>query len=402
MGTLPVPGAGGELLGVLDLQDVLALVRPAFVKLVSDFDFVHDFGPIELAQMDPATRARPVSEVMPEPHAVEEDSGLLRAYAFMRQHGLENVAVTDRSGKLVGIASQVDIGVGFLRTWLERSGGPMTAVGVSSAIFLIVLAAILLERGDRTIVAIGGAAVMVTAGLLLGFYDEQQALQATDFSTLGLLLGMMILVSLLKPTGLFEVLAVWAARASRGHPAMLVVLLGLVAAFLSMILYNVTTVVLLAPLTILIAGVLGISAVPLRMVEAILSNVGGVATLIGDPPNILFASASGLSLNAFLSHSLPAVLVIIPLVIGLVLAVIRRRLATTRDSTQALRGFRPDEAWTDRRTAQRVVIVLAGSLLLFLLQDALRLTPAFIALSMAAVALVWTQPSVDEFLKRID
>ena len=278
----------------------------------------------------------------------------------------------------------------------------MTPVVVSAAIFVVVLILILLERADRTIVAIGGAAAMVTAGMVLGFYDEQQALQAIDFSTLGLLLGMMILVSLLKPTGLFEVLAVWAARASRGHPARLVVLMGIVAAFLSMILDNVTTVVLLAPLTILIAEVLGISAIPLLMAEAILSNVGGVATLIGDPPNILIASASGLSFNDFLSHSLPVVLLIIPLVLGLVLVVFRRMLAKTKDTTQALLGFRPEEAWNDPKTARRVVIVLGAALLLFLLQDALSLTPAFIALSMAAVALVWTQPSVDEFLKRID
>ena len=138
------------------------------------------------------------------------------------------------------------------------------------------------------------------------------------------------------------------------------------------------------------------------MAEAVLSNVGGVATLIGDPPNILIASASGLSFNDFLSHSLPVVLLIIPLVLGLVLVVFRRMLAKTKDTTQALLGFRPEEAWNDPKTARRVVIVLGAALLLFLLQDALSLTPAFIALSMAAVALVWTQPSVDEFLKRID
>ena len=278
----------------------------------------------------------------------------------------------------------------------------MAPAAISSAIFLIVLVAILLERGDRTIVAIGGAATMVTAGLVLGYYDEQQALEAIDFSTLGLLLGMMILVSLLKPTGLFEVLAVWTARVSRGHPALLLVLLGVVAAFLSMILDNVTTVVLLAPLTILIAEVLSISAIPLLLAEALLSNVGGVATLIGDPPNILIASASGLSFNAFLTHSLPVVLLVVPIVIGLVLLVFRRSLIRTGDAAKALRGFRPEEAWNDRTTARRVVVVLGAALALFLLQDSLHLTPAYIALSMAAVALVWTQPPVDDFLKRID
>ena len=122
VGTLPVVSAEGELVGVLDMQDVLSLVLPPFVRLVSDYDFVHDFGPVEFAEMDDAMRARPVTQVMAEPHAVEQESGLLRAYAFMNQHGLENVPVTDDSGKLVGIASRVDIGVGFLRTWMEHHG----------------------------------------------------------------------------------------------------------------------------------------------------------------------------------------------------------------------------------------------------------------------------------------
>lgn len=146
----------------------------------------------------------------------------------------------------------------------------------------------------------------------------------------------------------------------------------------------------------------GISASPLLLAEAILSNVGGVATLIGGPPNILIASDSDLSFNDFLSHALPVALLIIPLVIGLVLLVFRRMLVKTKDTTQALPGMRLEEAWNDRTTAGRVVMVLAATLVLFLLQDVLRLTPTFIALSRAAVAWVWTQPPVDEFLKRID
>ena len=120
VGTLPVLSPGGELVGVLDMQDVLALVLPPFVQMVSDFDFVHDFGPVEFAEMDDAMRRRPVSKVMGKPHAVEQESGLLRAYAYMRQHGLENLPVTDDRGRLAGIASRVDIGRGFLRSWMEH------------------------------------------------------------------------------------------------------------------------------------------------------------------------------------------------------------------------------------------------------------------------------------------
>ena len=122
VGTLPVLSPGGELVGVLDMQDVLALVLPPFVQMVSDFDFVHDFGPVEFAEMDDAMRRRPVGEVMGKPHAVEQESGLLRAYAYMRQHGLEDLPVSDDRGRLVGIASRVDIGCGFLRSWMEHHG----------------------------------------------------------------------------------------------------------------------------------------------------------------------------------------------------------------------------------------------------------------------------------------
>ncbi len=122
VGTLPVLAADGKLLGMLDLQAVLNLVLPPFVRLVSDFDFVHDFGPVEFSEMDDAMRARKVSELMQPSHAIEESSGLLRAYAYMLQHDLGNVLVTDSEGRLVGIASRVDVGVGFLRSWMDHQG----------------------------------------------------------------------------------------------------------------------------------------------------------------------------------------------------------------------------------------------------------------------------------------
>ena len=180
---------------------------------------------------------------------------------------------------------------------------------ISGLIFAVSLYLIFAEKLNRTITAIAGAAAMVGAGLALGFYSEKEAIAAIDFNTLGLLLGMMILVALLEPTGFFQYLAIWAARLSRGRPVRLLVLLGTVTTVLSMFLDNVTTVVLIAPVTILISEILGVSAVPLLMAEALLSDTGGVATLIGDPPNVLIASAAGFSFNDFLTHALPIVLV---------------------------------------------------------------------------------------------
>ena len=164
----------------------------------------------------------------------------------------------------------------------------MAPLIVASVIFLGAILLILTERMDRAIVSFFGAVVMVAAGLLL---------------------GMMILVALLRPTGFLQYLATLAAARSRGNPVLLVVLLSLVTTVTSMFLDNVTTVVLIAPITILVCEILGLTPVPLLMAEALLSDTGGVATLIGDPPNVLIASAAGLSFNDFLTHALPVVVV---------------------------------------------------------------------------------------------
>ena len=120
IGTLPVLSDKGVVLGILNLQDVLSLALPDFVDMVQNYDFVHNFGSFELADMDEATRNMKVTDLMDPPTAIESDSGLLRTYAFMRQHELRDVPVTDSEGRLLGIASRVDVGVGFLRSWLNE------------------------------------------------------------------------------------------------------------------------------------------------------------------------------------------------------------------------------------------------------------------------------------------
>ena len=155
---------------------------------------------------------------------------------------------------------------------------------LSTIIFFGSLALIFSEKINRSIVAIAGSILMIGMGKLFGFYSEEAAIEAIDFNTLGLLLGMMILVAMLEPTGFFEYLAVLAARASKGKPIRLFALLGIITTILSMFLDNVTTVVLIAPVTILISEILGVNPLPYLVAEALLSNTGGVATLVGDPP----------------------------------------------------------------------------------------------------------------------
>jgi len=278
----------------------------------------------------------------------------------------------------------------------------MAPIILSSAIFLVALALILSDKMHRAIVALAGAVVMVVAGLILGFYTEAQAAANVDFNTLGLLLGMMILVALLEPTGFFEFLAVYVARISRGNPVRLLILLGAVTSVTSMFLDNVTTVVLVAPVTILICEILGVSSQPYLLSEALLSNVGGVSTLVGDPPNILIASAAGFSFIDFLVYSLPIVLICWLVSLFLLLRLFRNDLSKPLLDKEALQELSPKEALRDSRTAKKVIIITGLAVLFFFLEELLHIRPAFVALSAAAAALVWIRPNFSETLKRVE
>jgi Na+/H+ antiporter NhaD/arsenite permease-like protein len=273
---------------------------------------------------------------------------------------------------------------------------------LTAAVLIASLWLILSENLNRTIVGFLGAALMVGLGKLFNFYNETQAVFAVDFNTLGLLMGMMILVALLEPTGFFQYIAVWAGRFSRGRPVLLLMLLGTVTTVISMFLPNVTTVVLMAPVTILICEILGVGPTPYLMAEALLSDTGGVATLVGDPPNVLIASAAGFSFNDFLTHALPVVFVAWLLVIGLLRFLFRKELAVRLPNADAVLALNPRESLEDTLTARRVLIVLCGAIMLFFLEKPLRLSLAFVALSAAAVALAWVRPDINDVFRRIE
>ncbi len=273
---------------------------------------------------------------------------------------------------------------------------------LAAIVFLISLVLIFTEKLHRTIVGVAGAALMVLLGRILGFYSESEAIAAIDFNTLGLLLGMMILVSLLEPTGFFQYLAVWAGRMSKGKPVRLLILLGTVTTLVSMFLDNVTTVVLIAPITILISEILGINPAPLLMTEAILSDTGGVATLVGDPPNVLIGSAAGLSFLDFILYAMPIVVAAWVVALFLLRFLFRRELAVRPKKIKAIMQLNPAEALNDRQTARRVLIVLGAAILFFFVEHLLEISPAFVALSAAALALVWVKPDVKKMLERIE
>ena len=272
---------------------------------------------------------------------------------------------------------------------------------VSSLLFLIVLALILTERVHRTTAAILGAVVMMLLGIGLGFYSEDQAIASIDFPTLELLLGMMLLVALLEPTGFIEFLAIWVAKRSRGQPVTLLVLLGAVTTVTSMFLDNVTTVVLVAPVTILICEIVGLNPRPYLIAEAVLSNTGGAATLVGDPPNVLIGSAAGLTFTDFLVYSLPVVALCWFATLWLFIRLSRAELAGEAEGGLALAELKPREALRDRRVAIKVLVTLALTVAFFFAEEWLHIRPSLVALSAMALGLVWVQPDINETLKRI-
>lgn len=272
---------------------------------------------------------------------------------------------------------------------------------VSALVFLVCLVLIFSERIHRTIIAMIGAVAMVTGGLLFGFYTEQQAVNAIDFNTLGLLFGMMLLVAMLEPTGFFEFLAVWVGKLSKGKASSLLFLLALVTSLVSMFLDNVTTVVLIAPVTILICEILGFSPQPFLIAEAILSNIGGISTLVGDPPNVLIASAANFSFTDFIVHSFPLIVVVWIVCYGLLRWLFRADLRDPSPNAEAIQSLNPQDAYTDQTGARKVIVVIGVAIILFFLEEWLKIRPAYVALGAASVALVWLQPNISELLKRI-
>lgn len=259
---------------------------------------------------------------------------------------------------------------------------------VSALLFTICLALIFSEKVHRTIVAIFRAVLMVAFGLLFGFYNEEQAVASIDFNTLGLLFGMMLLVAMLEPTGFFEFLAVWVGKKSKGKAASLLFLLSLVTSLVSMFLDNVTTVVLIAPVTILICEILGFSPQPFLISEAILCNIGGISTLVGDPPNVLIASAAGFTFVDFTIHSFPLIIFVWLSAFAMLSWMFRGELRQPSPNAEAIQSLNPQQAYTDQPTSRKVIAIIVLAIIFFFLEELLEIRPALVALAAASLALI--------------
>jgi Na+/H+ antiporter NhaD/arsenite permease-like protein len=255
---------------------------------------------------------------------------------------------------------------------------------VASTLFVFTYAVIISEKVNRAIVSLLGAGLMI----ILGIINQQTAISGIDFNTLGLLTGMMVIVAITKRSGVFQFIAVWSAKKVNARPWGILVMLSLVTAVFSALLDNVTTVLLIAPVTLLICHELELSPYPYLFSEIFASNIGGTATLIGDPPNIMIGSAVPLTFNDFILNLAPIIPVILLLTLGIFYLVWGRRLKATDAARNRIMRFKEREAITDPRLLKQSLLVLALVIAGFVMAHPLHLEPATIAMFGAALLLL--------------
>lgn len=255
---------------------------------------------------------------------------------------------------------------------------------VSTCLLAVTYAVIMSEKVNRSIVALVGASAMV----LVGVMDQEEALKGVDWNTIGLLTGMMILVSISRRSGMFQYVAVWSARAAKAHPAGILVLLQLCTAVLSAFLDNVTTVLLIVPVTLAITRELKVPPYPYLFAEIFASNIGGTATLIGDPPNILIGSQAGLDFNAFVVHLTPVIVVVMAVQTLIIHLLWGKQLKASPEAEARVMAMRPADTIQDWLLLKQALSVLAAVMLAFVFARPLHLEPATIAMFGAAVLML--------------
>ena len=270
------------------------------------------------------------------------------------------------------------------------------------AVFAVAYTLIATEKIHRVTAALGGAVVM----LLIGATDAEHAFfsdeAGIDWNVIFLLLGMMLIVAVVKQTGAFEYLAIWAIKRARGRPFRVMVVLVLVTAFISAGLDNVTTVLLVAPVTFLVCERLAVPVAPFLIAEALASNIGGTATLVGDPPNIIIASRGGLSYNDFLIHLAPFIVVALGVFVGLCRVLFRSAFRYDPQRAAQIADLREGDALRDRRLLVVSLVVLALVTVAFVLHTVLHLEPAVVAIVGGLLLLVLSRLDANEVVKDVE
>src|SRR5579875_1284936 len=273
---------------------------------------------------------------------------------------------------------------------------------VAVAVFVVAYALIASDRLNKTLVALGGAAVVSMLPVISSadvFYSHATGI---DWDVIFLLLGMMIIVSVLRHTGVFEYVAIWAAKRANGSPLRIMILLVVVMAVGSALLDNVTTVLLIAPVTLLVCDRLAINAAPFLMAEVFSSNIGGAATLVGDPPNIIIASRAGLTFNDFLVHMAPIVVIVLIVFVALLPLLFRGSFAVDPERVADVMSLDEREAIRDHGLLVKCGVVLALVFAAFIAHPVLHMEPSVVALLGAGILIVISGLQRSEYLSNVE
>ena len=261
-----------------------------------------------------------------------------------------------------------------------------TATIVAIDIFVVAYALINSEKVHRTIVGLFGAMLMI----LFGIIDQEGAVHHIDFNTLGLLMGMMIIVNITSETGLFNFLAIWAAQKVKAQPIALLVVLSTITMVCSALLDNVTTVLLTVPITFSITSQLKVDVMPYLISQILASNIGGTATLIGDPPNIMIGSAVGLDFMAFIENLTLISIIIFILVQFILIGLYHKGLHTQPELQDKIMRLPAGAQITDHALLRKCLVVIFLTITFFVLHGSLGLESATVALSGAGLLLLLT------------
>lgn len=273
---------------------------------------------------------------------------------------------------------------------------------VALTVFVVSYLLIATERINKVKAALGGAAVVVAVGISGAhdvFYSPETGI---DWNVIFLLLGMMVIVGVLRQTGVFEYTAIWAAKRARGSALRVMVLMVLITAVASALLDNVTTVLLIAPVTLLVCERLGVNPVPFLLAEVFASNIGGAATLVGDPPNIIIASRAGLSFNDFLLHMAPLVIIVMAAFVAMLPAMFRGSFAVDPDRAAEIMSLNEREAIRDVRLLVKCAVVLAAVFAGFIAHSVIHVDPALVALLGAGTLIVITGVDREHYLDSVE
>lgn len=269
---------------------------------------------------------------------------------------------------------------------------------ISIVVFVAVMALVVSEKIHRALAALLGAVVL----LVIGIIDFNAGMESIDFNTLGVLCGMMMFVAIVKESGLFGFVAIKSAKACKGNPWLIMIAFAVITAVFSAFLDNVTTVLLIGPMTIMLCKTLDINPVPFLLVEIMMSNIGGTATLIGDPPNIMIGSEAGLSFAQFIMVNAPIVVVIMVVLLVIFRFMYGRHLAVDEKNRLNIMELSAEDAIIDKALFHKSVVMIVLVAIAFMLHGVFNLETSVIALTAAAVIILISGRDIEVAIEGIE